>query len=531
MASTPLLFGRQLGAALLLAALFGGAAGAEDLRIGMKAAMDGTDPHQSFTANRMIQMHVYEPLVAQDAFLRPTPGVAESWRVVDPLTWEFTLREGVRFHDGSPLTPADIAFSLLRAKATTGLRTYASALRFLASVEAKDARTVVIRTSRPYPLLPSSLAVIAILNERAVTATPEVDFNGAAAIGTGPYRWVRWRPSQDAVVERNPAYWGAEEPWSRVTFSFIANDSARVAALLAGDVDVIDTVPAALNARVRESDRTQLVTANSLFVLYMHLDQLRDQALHITGLDGKPLAENPLKDRRVRQAFSFALNRTAIAERAMEGAAEPIGQIAPPGFIGHDPSLLPQPYDVARARALMAEAGYAQGFGMTLHCTSDRFAGDARTCQVVGQMLSAIGVRVQVEVLPTALFFRRASSGGPGGTPEFTAHMAIYGASSGVASEGMNTILRTMNPALSHGQSNRGRYSSAALDHQLDVIDSTFDDAQRERETWTAARMIIEDQAIIPIFAWRMAWGLRRGLALTPSGDGYTTAMAIRSAP
>jgi len=530
MVATPNHLARCLAVACALS-LLGAAAGAEDLRIGMKAAMDGTDPHQSYTPNRMIQLHVYEPLVFQDAFLHPIPGVADLWRVVDPLTWEFTLRENVRFHDGSPLTPADVAFSLLRAQAATGLRTYASALRAVAGVEVKDARTIIIRTRTPYPLLPSALAVVAILNERAVTATPTPDFNGAAAIGTGPYRWVRWRPSQDAVVERNPDSWRPAEPWSRVTFSFIPNDSARVAALLAGDVDVIDTVPAALNARLRESDRTQLVTANSLFVLYMHLDQFRDQALHITGLDGQPLPRNPLKDLRVRQAFSFALNRTAIAERAMEGAAEPIGQIAPPGFIGHDPSLLPQPYDVARARALMAEAGYGDGFALTLHCTADRFAGDARTCQVVAQMLSAIGVRTQVEALPTAIFFRRASSGGPGGTPEYSAHMAIFGASSGVASEGMNTLLRTMNPALSHGQSNRGRYSSAALDRQLDVIDGTFDDAEREQQTWEAARMIIADQAIVPIFAWRMAWGLRRGLTLIPSGDGYTEAMAIRAAP
>ncbi len=493
--------------------------------------MDGTDPHQSFTANRNIQLHVYEPLVFQDAFLRPVPGVAESWRVVDPLTWAFTLREGARFHDGSPLTPEDVVFSIRRAQATTGLRTYASSVRMVTGVEVKDARTVVIRTRNPSPLLPSALAVIAIVNARAVSATPDPDFNGAAAIGTGPYRWVRWRPAQDAVVERNPNHWRGAEPWARVTFRFIPNDSARVAALLAGDVDVIDTVPSALMQRVRDGERTRLVSANSNFVLYMHLDQHRDQALHITGADGQPLARNPLKDLRVRQAMSFALNRTAISERAMEGMAEPIGQIAPPGFIGHDPSLAPQPFDVARARRLLAEAGYPQGFGLTIHCTSDRFAGDARTCQTVAQMLTAIGIRAQVEVLPTAVFFRRATSGGPGGEPEFSAHMAIFASSSGVASEGMTTILRTMNPALSHGASNRGRYSNPALDRQLDVIDATFDDAQRERETWAAARIIMDDQGIVPVFAWRMAWGMRRGLSLTPSGDGYTFATGIRTAP
>ena len=524
---------RLLPPLLLLAALaLPGAAAAQELRIGFKAAVDGSDPHQNYTPNRNVQLHVYEPLVFQDEFMRPLPGAASSWRVVDPTTWEFTLREGLTFHDGTPVTAEDVVFSIRRARAITGLRTFVVQTRSVASAEMKDARTVIIRTNGPAPLLPSQMAVIAIVSARLSEGAGEAEFNGGrAAIGTGPYRWVRFTPGQEVVLERAERHWRQPaEPWQRVTFRFVPNDSARVAALLAGDVDVIDNVPAALYGRVRESDRSQLVTATGLFTLYMYLDHFRDRVVFATGADGQSLDRNPIRDARVRQAMNLAINRQALAERAMEGSADAIGQFAGPGFIGHDPGLLPPRFDPARARALLAEAGYPNGFGLTIQCTNDRFPGDARTCQAVGQMLTAIGIRTTVETLPAAVFFRRAN-GSATVEPEFTAFMAIFASSTGVASESMATILRTRNAALGHGSLNRGRYSNAELDAALTRVDETFDDAERERLMGAAARIAIADNAILPIFSLRASYGVRRGLTLTPRGDQYTFATTIRAAP
>ncbi len=520
--------------ALGAAALLGAAAPvpAQELRIGFKAAVDGADPHQNYSPNRNVQLHVYEPLVFQDPLLRPQPGAASAWRAVDPTSWEFTLREGLRFHDGTPVTAEDVTFSIQRARAVTGIRTFVAQTRNIASVEAKDARTVLIRTHGPAPLLPNQLTVIAIVSARAAAGgATEADFNGGrAAVGSGPYRWVRFTPGQEVVLARNPDHWRGAEPWERVTFRFIPNDSARVAALLAGDVDVIDSVPAALYGRVRESDRTRLVTATGQFTLYLYLDMHRDRALFAAGADGQPLERSPVRDPRVRQAMTLALNRAALAERAMEGSAEPAGQFAPPGFIGHDAALRPAPYDPARARALLAEAGHPNGFRLTLHCTSDRFAGDARTCQAVGQMLTAIGIRTTVETLPAAVFFRRATSGA-NGEPEFTAFMAIFASSTGVASESISTILRTPDRALGHGPLNRGRYANPQLDAALDRIDASFDEAERERLMGAAARIAIEDNAVLPILVLKASWGVRRGLSLTPYGNQYTFATGIRAAP
>jgi len=519
---------KRLALACLLGAL-AIPAQAQELRIGFKAAVDNADPHLNYTPNRNVQLHVWEPLVFQDEFMRPLPGAASSWRVVDPVTWEFTLREGLRFHDGTPVTADDVVFSIRRARAITGIRTFVVQTRSVASAEAKDARTVIIRTNGPAPLLPSQMAVIAIVSARAAEGATDADFNGGrAAIGSGPYRWVRFTPGQDVVLERAPNHWRPAEPWQRVTFRFISNDSARVAAVLAGDVDVIDNVPPSLFGRVRDSDRTELVTGPGQFVLYMYLDHFRERVVFATGADGQPLERNPIRDLRVRQAMNLAINRAGLAERAMEGGADAIGQFAGPGFIGHTDTVGVPRFDPARARTLLAEAGYPNGFNLTIQCTNDRFAGDSRACQAVGQMLTAVGIRTTVDAMPSAVFFRRAN-GGQGQDPEFTAFMAIFASSTGVGSESMATILRTRDAARGHGSLNRGRYSNPVLDAALDRVDATLDEAERDRLSAEAVRIAMDDVAILPIFSLRATYGVRRGLTLTPRGDGYTYATGIRA--
>jgi peptide/nickel transport system substrate-binding protein len=516
---------------LALLLLLSGAAQAQELRIGMKAAVDGSDPHQSYSPNRNVQLHVYEPLYFQDSNLHPIPGLAETGRPIAPTVWEFRLRPGVTFHDGSPLTAADVIFSVQRAKDAQGLRTYASLLRSITAMEAVDDQTLRITTSSPTPMLPAYLTSVGIVSAAATGSNAaETEFNGGrAAIGTGPYRWVRFSQGDSVVIERAPHYWGPPEPWQRVTYRFIPNDSARVAALLAGDVDVIDAVPPSLYARVRSDPRSQLVTAVSGFNFYMSLDSSRAVTPFVTGEDGRPLDRNPLRDLRVRRALSHAINREALAARSMEGGAVAAGQIAPAGFIGNDPDLPLPAYDPALARRLLAEAGYPRGFGLTIQCTADRFAGDIRSCQAIGQMFTAIGIRTTVEGLPTAVFFRRAR--GPGGVSEFSAALAMFFSTTGVATEGMNTLLRTENAALGHGPQNRGGYSDSVLDGLLAEAEREMDDAGREALTRRAVRRVMEQAALVPVFFVQSGWGTRRGLTLTPRGDQYTMATGIRLAP
>jgi peptide/nickel transport system substrate-binding protein len=502
---------------------------ADELRIGMKGMVDGADPHQSYTPNRNVQYHVYEPLVFQDAQLRPYPGLAESWRAVDPLTWAFTLRPGVRFHDGSPLTPADVAFSLMRAKAATGVRTYAAAVRNVVSVEPTGPRTFLIHTSVPTPLQPATLVSVAIVSARAAADATAADWNGGrASIGTGPYKWVKWLPGQEITLVRNDEYWGKKEPWDKVVFRFIPNDSARVAALLAGDIDIADTLPAELYERVQTAPNAKLITTDSIFTNYLYIDSLSASTPNVTGADGKPLPHNPIADLRVREAMDHAINRAGLAERAMQGGATAAGQIAAVGLIGHVPDLKPSSYDPALAKRLLAEAGYPQGFNLALSCTNDRFAGDVRTCQAVGQMLNAVGIHPVIDAMPMAIYARRWATIGPSGSSEFTATISMFGSTSGLASEGMNTIVHTADPERGLGASNRHFVSDAKLDAMLAQVDGTFDDAQREKLTQDAVRYVMAQRLVLPLFFVKASWGVRKDLVLEPRADQYTLATTVR---
>ncbi len=505
---------------------------AQNLRIAMKASVDGSDPHITFTPNRNVQLHVYETLLTQDDRLIARPGLAESWRSIDPLTWEFKLRPGVTFHDGSPLTARDVAFSIRRAQRAPGARTYAAAVRNVTDMTVVDDLTLVVKTRVPTPLQPHFLVGIAILSERAATDATEADFNGGrAAIGTGPYRWIRWTPQQNAVIERSANWRGTPEPWQRVIFSFIPNDSARVAALLSNDVDVIDSVPSGLHERIRGDRATRLISGDSIFTYYFYLDSMSAQIPNATDAAGQVLPNNPLRDQRVRRAMNHALNRAALAERVMEGGASPAGQIAATGFIGHDPSIPVPAYDPALSRRLLAEAGYPEGFNLTIHCTLDRFAGDARSCQAIAQMLTVAGIRTTIEALPMPVYLRRSATLTGAGAPELSAHLAMFGSSSGLASEAMTALVRTPNAALAHGGWNRTRYSNPELDRLLAEADAVFDDAEREIATQRAVRFTVDNQALLPVFFMRSTWGVRNPLRLTPRGDQYTMATDIRAAP
>ncbi|WP_168990462.1 ABC transporter substrate-binding protein [Aureimonas flava] len=502
---------------------------AQNLTVGMKGAVDSADPHLLYTPNRNIALQIYEPLIYQDRFLKPQPWLATSWTAVDDRTWEIKLREGVVFSDGTPFTADDVVFSLKRGLSIEGVRTYRAYLKDIDTVEAVDPLTVRIVTRQPSAVLPWNLTTIGMVSAKAADGASAEDFDGGrAAIGTGPYKWVRWTPGQDVVLERNETYWNGEEPWEKVRVRFIANDSARVAALLAGDVDLIDEVPGNLAARVKEGENTALVEDTSVFEVYLTMDRFRDASPYVKGADGAALAKNPFKDAKVREALTLAINRKGIAERIMQGAATPTGQIAPEGFAGYDETLPPAAYDPRRAKALLAEAGYPDGFQLTIHCFNDRFSGDAQSCQAIAQMFSAIGVRTQVETLPASVFYKRANSGGPNGEPEFSMIMSLYGTPTGNPVNSLVNLIQTADKERGLGVSNRGRYSNPEVDALIAKAQASFDGARSEELARQAAAAALSDQAIIPLFFLKSSWGVRKDLTLEPRGDGFIMMRNVR---
>ena len=387
-----------------------------------------------------------------------------------------------------------------------------------------DDHTIHIITQKPYPLVPNDICTINIISRKNGQGATTGDYNsGKAAIGTGPYKLIEWVPGDRLILEKNPDYWGEKAKFDRVKFKPIRSDPARVAALLAGDVEMIDVVPTADIPKLKKNPKVVLSQGVSNRVIYLHLDHDRNNSPFITGAGGK----NPLKDLRVRKAISKAINRPAIVERVMEGVALPAGQLLPEGFFGVSDTLKPEAYDPEGAKKLLAEAGYTKGFGLTLHGPNDRYINDAKICQAIGQMLTRIGIDTKVETMPRSVFFAKASRGGPGGTPAFSFILVGWGAGTGEASSPLKSLLATWDKARGMGASNRGRYSNPEMDKLVGQALATVDDAKREKLLQKATEIAIQDLGIIPLHYQVNTWATRTGLAYQPRTDEATVATGV----
>ncbi|HSC25914.1 MAG TPA: ABC transporter substrate-binding protein, partial [Vicinamibacterales bacterium] len=283
---------------------------AQSITIGLAADVTSIDPHfHLLTPNASLGEHVFDLLIHKDQNQRLKPGLAVSWRAVDELTWEFKLREGVKFHDGSEFTAEDVVFSLGRPETIKNSPgPYTVYTKAITEKIVVDKHTVRLKTATPYPLVPNEVGAVMIVSKRAAQNATTDDFNtGKAAIGTGPYKFVRWAKGDRIELVRNDAYWGQKPPWERVTFRLITNDPARVAALLSGDVQAIEAVPTSDLNKLKSNAQLQLFRAVSNRLIYLHIDSSRDRTPMVTDKAGKPLDRNPLKDARVRQALSMAI--------------------------------------------------------------------------------------------------------------------------------------------------------------------------------------------------------------------------------
>lgn len=491
------------------------------LTIATQSEPTAMDPHfHRSNSNNAILRQVFDPMVDFDNAGKIVPRLAESWRIVDDLTWEFRLREGVRFHDGTPLQPEDVAFSFARLPdVPNSPGSFASTVRTVSRVEIVDGRTLRVTTSEPTPFLDAELTAVLILSRRLHGQATTADFNnGRAMIGTGAYRHLSYEQGNRLEAARNPAFWGEAAPWERVQIRFMSNAGSRVAALSAGDVDLIDAVPTQDVARLEADPRIAVFGTESNGTAYLFPDTVREEAPFVTDHEGRPLVPNPLRDVRVRRAMSMAINRQGVVDRLLAGQGTPAEQFAPPIAIGRIPDQPPIPHDVARARALLAEAGYPNGFRMTLHGPSGWFPGDTDVLQAVAQGLNRIGVQTRVEVLPTATFFTRATN------RDFAMFMTTY--ASNLAAITLQQVVATRNPTLRMGPFNRQHYSNPAMDALLQEALRTMDRTRRDALTAQAMRSAMEDVAVIPILYLKVNWaGLRHRVRYDPSPSWYTNAL------
>ncbi|PHK96930.1 transporter [Pseudoroseomonas rhizosphaerae] len=542
-----LALGSALGGALAVSA-----AQAQTLRVAMSAETTSADPHNyALTPNNTLRQHIFEALTDIDADLRVQPALAVRWEREDDLTWRFHLRDGVRFHNGEPFGAPDVLFSYCRVLNNEGevVQSYSRLVRRIAALEVVDERTLRLRTREPEPLLLNDLSNLAIL-PRGLAGGAALDFaagdncghagpwptqaqfnEGAAAIGTGPYRLRSYSRGGAIELERNDAYWGAKPHWQAVRLTPVTAAGPRLAGLLAGDHDLIESPATGDLPRLRGNAGFALSAKPTTRLIFIQLDAARSPSPFVDGGQGNSSqgnssqGGNPLRDARVRQALSLAIDRKAVQERVMDGVATPAAQYLPDGMAGTIPGLPVLPYDPARARALLAEAGYPQGFGMTFHATNNRYINDARLAQVLAQFWQRIGVKVELDTMPSAVFFGRR------GKREFSVAMGGWSADAAETLMFFRSWLMTTDRARGLGTSNYGGWSEPRFDGPAMRAMATMDDAARAALLREASAVAVEQMPVIPVHFENAVWAFRKGLAYSGRVDQVTSAMEVTPAP
>lgn len=515
-----------LPTAILTAALVTPAL-AVDLVMGRSTPQSVLDPHYTVQpTGTAISADIYDRLVSFALDLQLKPSLALSWKPVDDLTWEVKLRPAVKFHDGSAFDANDVAYSLKRA--ATMPNSPSPVIVNVAAVdhvEVVDDLTLRIVTNTPTPLLMNQVGQIYIVPSETGDATT-ADFNsGKSVIGTGPYRFQSWIPNEEVKVVANDGWWGGKPEFDHVTMRFITDPSSRVAALLSGQVDMIDAVPPA-DVKVLEGNADiEVFSIPSVRLLYLHLDVAHANSPFITDLTGKSLAANPLKDARVRKALSLLIDRQAITDRILGGGATPAGQVGVNGQGGYSETLTPDPYDPKQAKALLTEAGYPDGFGVTLHCAVDRDVNSPQALQAVAQMFSRGGIKVNsVDCQPYSVFSTAATN------QEYS--IFLWGRNDSAPDTSMNLRngYMTYDAAAGFGSFNRGRWSNSAFDDLVKQALKEFDQNKRYALLREATEVMIKDMGVVPVYFLNATWATRKGFSFDANMAVNTGIQYVHSA-
>jgi peptide/nickel transport system substrate-binding protein len=455
--------------------------------------------------------NIYEPLIRRGRTSRPEAALAERWEQPSPTVWRFHLRRGVRFSDGTPFTADDVIFSAERVRAPGS--NLSSVLASVKEIRRIDDYTVELETTVPDPILPEEIFNWTIMSkawsERNNATTPtdltsrQENFATRNAMGTGPFRLVSREPDRRTVLEPNPGWWDTpQHNITRAELNIIANDATRVAALLSGEVDFVYTVPPQDVDRIGRSPGVRVVQGPELRTIYLGFDQSRPELLK-SDVRGR----NPFQDLRVRRAFYQAIDVNAIQRTVMRGQARATGMMWGPGVNGfaeaEDRRL---PYEPETARRLLAEAGFPNGFGVTMDCPNDRYVNDEAICTAIVSMLARVGVRITLNAQTRARYFAEINA------PRYNTSFYLLGWSpaTGDAHNALFNLLGTRNGT--RGIFNNGGYSNPQMDGLIDRIAVETDPAKRQQLINDAAAIIRDDIPNIPLHQQQIVWAVRQGV-------------------
>jgi peptide/nickel transport system substrate-binding protein len=498
-------------------------ASSQTLRYANQGDLKSLDPYtlrESTTIGH--HAHIYEGLVARDRELKIIPALAESWETPEPTRWRFHLRKNVKFHNGDPFTADDVIFSADRVRAKGS--NFTSVVPPDAKFVKIDDYTVDVVLGSPNPILTSQWDGWYIMDKKwcekhnAVAPTPASATTPSYASlnenGTGPFFIESHQPGVKTVFKVNLNWWRKpEHNLKEIIFTPIGSDATRVAALLSGEVDVIEPVPIQDIARVNSSGTAEVLTGPELRTIFLGMDQVRDELLY-SNVKGK----NPFKDIRVREAFYKAVDVELIKNRVMRGLSTPSALMIAPQLFPLSKDFTRPKLDPDGAKKLLAEAGYPDGFEVTMDCPNDRYVNDSAICQAVVGMLARIGVKVNLLAQPKAQYFAKVLK--PGGY-QTSFYLLGWTPASADSHNVLHDIMGCRDDAAdpTRGEANLGGYCNKQLDALTDKILVETDTAKRDQMIKQAYEIGIKDYGYIPLHQQALAWGVSKKVKLTQRAD------------
>ena len=476
------------------------------------------DPHsQNHSTTSAILMHAYEGLVRYDADRKIEPALATKWTYLSPTQVRFELRRNVRFHDGTPFTADDVVFSFGRIRQPQG--TMGIYVTGIAEIRKIDSHTVDFVMAAPNPLLLRNIVDFRIMSKAWAEKNKSTDvqnyrakeenFASRNVMGTGPYMITGWVPDQRVTMKVNPNWW--DKSTSNVTdvvYTPIKSDPTRVAALIAGDVDLLTDLPTQDVARLRQDSKLKVVDGPEVRTIFLALDQFSNE-LKYSDVKGK----NPFKDKRVREALSIVVDREAIRRTIMRGLSIPAGIMVPPGVEGWSAELdtVSRP-DVDRAKRLLAEAGYPNGFEFQLNCSNNRYVNDEEICQALLPMWAKIGMKVRLVAEPFAQHSVRFQNF------DTSAYMLGWGVATFDAQYTLQSIVRTRTTG-ADGNFNFARVSDPQVDQLVDAMKTEMDAPKRLAMMREALKRTRDEHLLLPLHHQMRPWAMKPSVTTLHRSD------------
>ncbi|MEA3491048.1 MAG: ABC transporter substrate-binding protein [Campylobacterota bacterium] len=491
---------------------------AHTLKIGLASGALTMDPHAlNEVATISILSNIFDSLVSFDKDLKIYPNLAISWSNPEPKVWIMKLRENIKFHNGSAFNADDVIFSFNRIKRwdKSGFK---GKVHMIDSASKVDEYTVKFVTKKPYPIFLKKLTYVNIVDRETLEGRAD-EWIAIHPVGTGPYRFIDWSKGDHISLKANPNYWHGEAHFDHLLLKPLTNSATRVAAILSGEVDIINRVPVTDVHRVKNSNTLNFFEQPGLRLIYLQMDQLR----HISPYIESPTGKNPLKDLRVRRAIYYGIDEEAIAKYIMRGFAKPAAQLSPPAVFGSDPNMRRAKHNLAKAKKLLADAGYPNGFSIRLDSPNNRYVKDSHIAEAVASCLAKIGIKVTVNAMPKSRFFGEISR------LETSFFLVGWASGDGDSSSILDSCVHSFDEIKGYGRYNYGRFSNPKVDALIEKSADIMHPEERLKYLQEAQKIaLLNNQSVIPLHFQVDLYASNKKIHFEPRVDSHIWAFDIK---